>query len=200
LVRDNYGETLRNTIVVVDDDASLREAVAELLRTAGYRVFAAEHGREALLLLRIVEPVDLLITDIRMPVLDGLQLIDVLKRHAITVPVLVLSAEAERQSTPSEVVAWARKPVPPEQLLSLVREIVASYAEDSSHREREVRRMRTFFGVALPSARIIRGFSVSGRQAGRYGDCLIAGVGGSHVDPRVGVAGRYVFSSRSKPR
>jgi DNA-binding NtrC family response regulator len=63
------------TVLVVDDEATVRRMVARILRDGGYEVIEAGDGLEA---LKVVEeslwPVDLVLTDIKMPVLDGIRL------------------------------------------------------------------------------------------------------------------------------
>ncbi|RKG68915.1 response regulator [Corallococcus sp. CA054B] len=81
------------TVLVVDDEQGILEALADLLREEGYRVLTASHGREALERMAEVTP-DLVLTDWMMPVLDGPALIariqqDPVLRH---IPVLGMSA------------------------------------------------------------------------------------------------------------
>ncbi|WP_163863331.1 response regulator [Myxococcus eversor] len=63
------------TVLVVDDEQGILEALADLLREEGYRVLTASHGREALERMSELRP-DLVLTDWMMPVLDGPALID----------------------------------------------------------------------------------------------------------------------------
>lgn len=62
------------TVLVVDDEQGILEALADLLREEGYRVLTASHGREALERMAELKP-DLVLTDWMMPVLDGPALI-----------------------------------------------------------------------------------------------------------------------------
>lgn len=62
------------TILVVDDDASVLEIVAEFLEDLGYRVHRASDATAALAMLAATEDVDLLLTDISMPVMSGVEL------------------------------------------------------------------------------------------------------------------------------
>ena len=63
------------TVLVVDDEQGILEALADLLREEGYRVMTASHGREALERMAELRP-DLVLTDWMMPVLDGPALIE----------------------------------------------------------------------------------------------------------------------------
>ena len=68
-------DTKKGKILVVDDEANARNALAELLDDAGYEVSTAADGRTALLQLEQVEP-DVVLTDLKMPGMDGLTLIE----------------------------------------------------------------------------------------------------------------------------
>jgi CheY-like chemotaxis protein len=80
-------------ILVVDDEGDSREFVAKLLERRGHRVICAENGRKALKKLLDEQP-ELLILDIRMPELDGIGLLEVLRSYLRwqELPVIVLSA------------------------------------------------------------------------------------------------------------
>ena len=88
-------------ILVVDDEQNTLVTMQFILEIANYRVTTAENGREAL--DEILEtrandrPIDLLITDIQMPCLTGLELIDELHRLGIDIPILVITGYADRE-------------------------------------------------------------------------------------------------------
>ena len=87
-------------ILVVDDEQNMRNTLAFILETANYQVTTAAEGREALEEILAARengrPVDLLITDFRLPGLTGLQLIDELNYLKIEIPVLVITAYGNR--------------------------------------------------------------------------------------------------------
>jgi two-component system, OmpR family, response regulator MprA len=78
-------------ILVVDDDAAVRDSLARTLRFEGYQVDIAPDGRQALDALRAGEP-DAVVLDVSMPVLDGLQACRQLRADGMLVPVLMLTA------------------------------------------------------------------------------------------------------------
>lgn len=82
-------------VLVVDDEAGVRELLGDALRVAGYSVSAASDGMSALTALRSA-PADLLIIDINMPVLDGFELLEQLRKKGDNTPALMLSARGER--------------------------------------------------------------------------------------------------------
>lgn len=80
----------RKAILVVEDEAPSRSLLEQTLRTAGYDVVSAEDGADALLKLG-GRQVDLVVSDINMPNLNGVQLMDIMHRHAIEIPVLFVT-------------------------------------------------------------------------------------------------------------
>jgi len=81
----------RRTVLVADDELSIRKVLSATLKRDGYEVFAASDGAEALELLR-THPIDLVLTDLRMPKVDGMSLLrHVLAEHA-GIPVVILTA------------------------------------------------------------------------------------------------------------
>ena len=85
------------TVLVVDDDAIVRRVVQGHLSDAGYRIFEAEDGREALEVLERIGSVDLIVVDVVMPRLDGPAFVEELLRLRPSQPVLFISAyPAER--------------------------------------------------------------------------------------------------------
>ena len=80
-------------VLVVDDDAEVRRFAAEALRASGFRVHAAASGARALALLaRLDRPPDLVLTDLRMPAVGGLEVARTVKRRRPDVPVVVMTA------------------------------------------------------------------------------------------------------------
>lgn len=83
-----------HTILVVEDDAGLREAINIYLKSQGYQTILAENGREGLDALAKADHVHLAIVDLMMPVMDGLTMIqEVRKIHDF--PIIILSARSE---------------------------------------------------------------------------------------------------------
>jgi CheY-like chemotaxis protein len=78
-------------ILVVDDDIVVRNLVREVLTDRGYMVWTAENGVEALDLLQQVRP-DLILLDIAMPRMDGIEALRRVRSHCPQVPVVMLTA------------------------------------------------------------------------------------------------------------
>ncbi len=83
--------TTTNRVLLVDDDQALRQLLAALLTANGYRVDQAADGHAALARLD-QQPYDHLITDIHMPEMDGLALIEAVRERGLALPVTVISA------------------------------------------------------------------------------------------------------------
>jgi len=82
-------------ILVVDDEAPVREMICDALSLAGYKTLSAADGLEALNLLRS-NSVDLIVSDINMPKVDGLQLLEGLRMKGDETPFVLLTASKER--------------------------------------------------------------------------------------------------------
>lgn len=82
------------TVLVVDDNAEHGQALAKILERAGYRVSTAGDGEEALRIL-VERPFDLILTDLRMPRMNGLDLLRNIRALSPDVPVLIITAFGE---------------------------------------------------------------------------------------------------------
>ncbi len=80
------------TILVVEDDASIRKALQMNLGLEGYRVVCAEDGETALQLF-LQEPPDLLLIDLMLPRIGGIEVIREVRQHDLDLPIIVLSAK-----------------------------------------------------------------------------------------------------------
>jgi two-component system phosphate regulon response regulator PhoB len=84
---------MSDTVLIVDDEELIRETVALHLADDGFRTVLAEDGREALELMRRSDRVDLIILDLMLPFLNGLDLCRLLRREGNMVPILMLTAK-----------------------------------------------------------------------------------------------------------
>ena len=82
-------------ILIVDDEAGVRELLKDALKLAGFETQVANDGMSALTVLRNYTP-DIMIIDINMPLMDGFELVERLRKNGNNVPVLMLSARADR--------------------------------------------------------------------------------------------------------
>ncbi|MEZ6194594.1 MAG: sigma-54 dependent transcriptional regulator [Planctomycetota bacterium] len=111
-------------ILVVDDEAFVLESLAEVLASAGYQVESRGAAAAALEALEKLD-IDVVLSDFRMPGLDGIRMIEEARRRGIEVPVIVMTGVGTVERAVEAMKAGAfdflEKPVEPEQLLRLVR-------------------------------------------------------------------------------
>lgn len=113
-------------ILIVDDEPDLRGMVRLILEMAGHQVIEAHHGRAALEWLRNGGRIDLVITDVMMPVMSGSQLIDELRSRPDTsrLPIIVLSGSPHSVEKADEVM---RKLFEPAQLRNNAATLLAKH-------------------------------------------------------------------------
>lgn len=116
-------------ILIVDDSSSVRTIARTALREHGYEVVEATNGREALEKLS-AERVHLVLSDVNMPVMDGISFLKELKRHPTSkfVPVIMLTTEAgedkKQEGRAAGAKAWIVKPFQPATLVDAVAKLV----------------------------------------------------------------------------
>ena len=124
-------------ILIADDDPAFVESVSDYLEGQGRRVFTAQNGQEAIERVR-AGGIDVLILDVRMPILDGLQAYIELKQSGHAVPTILVTAyaetEIERVKTlcPRSAGLILRKPFDPRDLLQEIERLFAERAETIS--------------------------------------------------------------------
>jgi len=113
-------------ILLVEDDVLVRLATADLLRDEGYVVLEAVNADEALALLETGHPLDLIISDIRMPGrMNGLELCWSVKQVRAHLPVMLFSSHLP-DDRPHCADAFLAKPYQPRELFDLVRKMVGA--------------------------------------------------------------------------
>lgn len=116
-----------STILVVEDEFAIREALTEFLEEEGYTVDGASNGQEALDYLASSPPPALILLDLRMPIMNGAQFLEIQRRDPAlaSIPVVLLSADSSGQhEVEADAVAeYLDKPV----RLTNVLDIVARY-------------------------------------------------------------------------
>jgi two-component system, chemotaxis family, chemotaxis protein CheY len=116
-------------ILIVDDSASVRTVARMALRERGYEVLEAANGQEALLKLD-AERCNLVISDVNMPVMDGITLLKEIKRHPHYkfTPVIMLTTEAgedkKQEGRAAGAKAWITKPFQPQSLVDAVSKLM----------------------------------------------------------------------------
>lgn len=121
----------RKKILLVDDEPDFLFSASVALRKAGYDVMEAGNGREAL--GRVLEargasePFSLIVTDIRMPLMSGLELVDELQRIGISVPVVAITGFGDKSLAADlearGCVEYLEKPFKPEELVERIGDV-----------------------------------------------------------------------------
>jgi CheY-like chemotaxis protein len=116
-------------VLVVDDEKGVRDLVCRTLKEGGYRTLEASHGGEALELVETnPETIDLVVTDVVMPEMDGRELGRRLGQSRPTLPVLYISAydvnDIFRRGSPRSSAPFLQKPFPPDHLISSVEQLL----------------------------------------------------------------------------
>jgi two-component system, cell cycle sensor histidine kinase and response regulator CckA len=121
----------RQTVLVVDDEEGLRRVVCRTLRDEGYGTLEASHGAEALEVMeKASEAVDLVVTDVVMPGMDGRELGRRITQRWPRLPILYISAydvnDIFRRGSPRNSAPFLQKPFPPEGLITSVRQLLGT--------------------------------------------------------------------------
>lgn len=117
------------TILVVDDSASLRNMVTFTLKQQGYEVIEASNGQEALTKAKTAK-CDVVLTDVNMPIMDGITLCGELRKLPAFkfTPILMLTTESsgdmKQKGKAAGATGWLVKPFNPDTLLSTLKRVV----------------------------------------------------------------------------
>ncbi|WP_283206530.1 response regulator [Methylobacterium organophilum] len=118
-----------STILLVDDSPTILSSMAGILARSGYATEQAAHGEAALAKVRAGLVPGLVITDFHMPGINGVQLIQELRKLAPTrfVPMLVLTTESQQEkrdeARKAGATGWLVKPVQPDKLLQVIKQV-----------------------------------------------------------------------------
>ena len=116
-------------ILVVDDSQTMRQMVAFTLRESNFEVVEAEHGQDALAKLD-GQKLDLIVTDLNMPVMDGITFIREVRSRPATryLPILMLTTESQQEKKLAGKAAgatgWIVKPFDPPKLLTVIAKVL----------------------------------------------------------------------------
>lgn len=120
---------MAQTIMTVDDSASVRQMVTFTLKKAGYEVVEAVDGKDGLTKLSGAK-VNMIITDLNMPNMDGIEMIRNVRAMAQYkfIPIILLTTESQddkkKEGKKAGATGWIIKPFKPEQLLAVVKKVL----------------------------------------------------------------------------
>jgi two-component system cell cycle sensor histidine kinase/response regulator CckA len=118
----------RQRVLLVDDELPVRTFIAKVLRREGFEILEAGDGQDALgVLQQMSGDVDVLVTDVNMPRMTGIELVEKVKTEFPGVPVVYISGEhlEDRLHNPSRRVVFLRKPFRPQAMLDAIRAVTA---------------------------------------------------------------------------
>ncbi len=119
---------MSNTLLIVDDSESIRELISRNLTDAGYNVIKAVNGQDGL--DKLSPEVKLIVTDLNMPVMDGITMVKNIRKNPIYkhMPIIMLTTESqlEKKNAAREAgaTAWMVKPFEEEKLIGVVKKFV----------------------------------------------------------------------------
>ena len=119
---------MTKAILTVNDSRTMRDMLRATLAQAGYDVVQAENGQDGLDKLELKKP-DLIITDVNMPVMDGIVFVERCRARPQTVatPILILTTESsdelKTRGREAGATGWIVKPFDPEKLLRVVEKV-----------------------------------------------------------------------------
>ena len=118
------------TILLVDDELEILKSLGEILTRFGYQVIAKQAAQEALASVKDGTVIDLVITDYRMPGMDGLEFLNALRQMDPSVPVIMLTAygavESYLKSLSLGVFEYVNKPIKAKELGRIVQAAISS--------------------------------------------------------------------------
>lgn len=118
-----------NSILVVEDDDDIRNALVDLLETEGYSTEFAVNGKDALEKLGSIPKPCLVLLDMMMPIMNGREFLDTVMKdsHLAPIPVLIVSAVADKTNTEGSV-GFLKKPID----IEVVLRVVSQYCEQEA--------------------------------------------------------------------
>ncbi len=120
---------MKKTVLVVDDSSSIRESIAFFLSEMGFEIIKAQDGSEAFKQLD-GKKIDLILTDLHMPVMNGIELIAQVRKteQYKRVPILLLTTETLKEkkleAKKAGATGWLSKPFEKEKLISVINKVV----------------------------------------------------------------------------
>lgn len=122
---------MSKTILSIDDSASIRQMVSMTLTAAGFQVVEAVNGAEGYD-RAISQPIHAVLTDLNMPVLNGIEFVRKYRQHPASkgIPVILLTTESDeglmRQAKEAGATGWIVKPFKQDQLLATIKKVIGA--------------------------------------------------------------------------
>ncbi|MEN8198649.1 MAG: sigma-54 dependent transcriptional regulator [Thermodesulfobacteriota bacterium] len=172
------------SILVVDDEPNYLIVLSELLRDEGFEVFTAPDGQKGLEVIEEVD-LDLVVTDMQMPGLDGLQFLEKIKEQNSHLPVIMITAFAEVEKAVAAMQAGAynylAKPFSNDELLVNIDKAVQHYAliRENSRLRKEMLTRTGFSGMVGKNRHMLQVYELIEKVAPTPSSVLITGESGT---------------------
>ncbi|MGI9570296.1 MAG: sigma-54-dependent transcriptional regulator, partial [Desulfobulbia bacterium] len=173
-----------HSILIIDDEPNYLIVLSELLRDEGYEVFTAENGAKGVEAIQNTD-LDLVITDMQMPEMDGMQLLDHVKKENPDLPVIVITAYAEVEKAVAAMQAGAfnylAKPFSNEELLVNIKKAVQVHAlaMENIRLRSEIKGKSGFSGMVGKNPRMTQVYELIEKVAPTPASVLISGESGT---------------------
>ncbi|MGQ9687174.1 MAG: ATP-binding protein [Desulfobaccales bacterium] len=145
------------TILVVDDEKVIREGCSLILQPEGYRVATANNGQEALELLRR-EPIDLVLCDLKMPVMGALEVLEEARHHHPEVPIIIITGHATVTNAvecmKKGAYDFVTKPFRVDHLTLVVKRAVEKLSLERQTRRLQEEQARNLYNLATEQSRL----------------------------------------------
>ena len=172
------------SILIVDDEPNYLIVLSELLRDEGFEVFTASNGREGLQAVKDVD-LDLVITDMQMPEMDGIQLLNHVKAFNRDLPVIMITAYAQVEKAVAAMQAGAfsylAKPFSNDELIVTIQKAAQHYSlvRENTRLRSEIRGKSGFSGMVGKNPRMLQVYELIEKVAPTPASVLISGESGT---------------------
>ena len=173
-----------NTILVVDDEPNYLIVLSELLKDEGFEVFSAQNGKKAFDIVLNTD-LDLVITDMQMPVMDGLELIKAVKSYNKDLPIIMITAYGEVEKAVKAMQAGAfnylTKPFENDELVISIKKAIEHYllAKENKRLRNEVQTRFGFANMIGKNKKMLQLYSMIEKVAPTPTSVLVTGESGT---------------------